>query len=72
MTDFGCGQDHLVFANNQHQAFGIGKNRFGQLGNKDTTKSKEVIAAVFEDYKTKQVFCTAFCTFFITRIWFKI
>jgi alpha-tubulin suppressor-like RCC1 family protein len=41
VIDFSCGEEHLVFVNNYNQAFGIGKNAFGELGNKMTALHRE-------------------------------
>ena len=30
--------------------------------------SKDIISPIFEHYKIKKVFCTQYCTFFLTRI----
>lgn len=32
--NFSCGDDHIVFTNYQNEAFGMGSNQFGQLGQK--------------------------------------
>jgi alpha-tubulin suppressor-like RCC1 family protein len=43
VIDFACGEEHLIFVSTHNQAFGIGKNQFGELGNKFTGLNRETI-----------------------------
>jgi hypothetical protein len=43
----------------------MGKNLYGQIGIQ-SKNSKDVISPVFENYRIKKVFCTQYCTFFLT------
>ena len=67
IVHFGCGEDHLVFVNHREEAFGIGKNQFGQLGTRQSLSHMDIITPVFEKYKIKSIYCTQFATFFTSN-----
>ena len=63
---FECGDDHIVLLNSRSQAFGMGKNQFGQLGIPQENAHRDVITPILQSFSIQKVFCTPFCTFFLT------